>query len=188
MREYEKFENSKVVVFGGLGFLGSSLAVSLVELGANVVLYDCLLPRHGGNFANIEVISEQVRVMLRDVRTDNNLESLVNDAEYVFCLAGQTNHAASMLEPQIDFEINCVANLKILEACRRAKNSANVVFASTRQVYGKIKSIPVMETQPALPTDINGIFSHITTLMQISPNILMYMIHRTLLFHCRALS
>lgn len=157
MEHHRQFKGKKAVVFGGLGFLGSNLAIALVKLGADVTIYDCLLPLQGGNFANIDSISGDVRVLLKDVRADENLGAVISNADFIFLLTGQTSHRASMAEPLLDFEINCLSNLKILNICRQTDSAAAIVFASTRQVYGRVEAFPVTERHPVAPTDINGI-------------------------------
>ncbi len=151
------FEGSKVLITGGLGFIGSNLAGQLVQLGAEVTLLDSLFPDYGGNLFNIEPFRERVQVNISDVRNLHSVRQLVEGKDYLFNLAGQTSHLDSMLNPETDLEINCHAQLSILEACRLHNPAIKIVFASTRQIYGKPERLPVDETHPLNPVDINGI-------------------------------
>lgn len=154
MRE---FEDKKVLITGGLGFIGSNLARRLVKLGARVTLVDSLIPLHGGNHFNIEDIRDHVTVNISDVRDPHAFTHLLRSQDYLFNLAGQTSHLDSMEDPQTDLNINANAQLSILEACRRTNPEVKLVFASTRQVYGKPKYLPVDEKHPIDPVDVNGI-------------------------------
>lgn len=153
----EHFEGSNVLITGGLGFIGSNLAIRLVELGANVTLVDSLIPEYGGNLFNIEPIKDKVRVNISDVRDQFSMRYLVQGQDYLFNLAGQTSHLDSMHDPFTDMEINCRAQLSILEACRLHNRKIRIVFASTRQVYGRPQYLPVDENHPINPVDVNGI-------------------------------
>ena len=153
----EAFEGKKVLITGGLGFIGSNLARALVPLGAEVLLVDSLIPDYGGNLFNIHGIESRVKVNVADVRDANGIRYLVRDQDYLFNLAGQVSHIDSIEEPMTDLEINCASQLSILEACRRVNPSVRIVFASTRQIYGKPVSLPADENHPIHPTDINGI-------------------------------
>lgn len=152
-----KFENRNVLITGGLGFIGSNLARCLVELGANVVLVDNLIPEYGGNLFNIQGIKEKVKVNISDVRDRSSMRYLIQDQHYLFNLAGQTSHMDSMADPYTDLDINTRAQLFILEACRDYNSDVKVVFASTRQIYGKPEYLPVDEKHLLRPVDVNGI-------------------------------
>ena len=152
-----QFSNKSVLITGGLGFIGSSLARRLAKLGARVTLVDSLIPLHGGNHFNIEDIRDEVIVNISDVRDPHAFTHLLRSQDYLFNLAGQTSHLDSMEDPQTDLDINANAQLSILEACRRTNPDVKVVFASTRQVYGKPKYLPVDEQHPIDPVDVNGI-------------------------------
>jgi UDP-glucose 4-epimerase len=151
------FGGLSVLVTGGLGFIGSTLARRLVELGARVTLVDSLLPQYGGNLFNIHGIEERVRVNVSDVRDEHSMDYLVQGHDVLFNLAGQTSHMDSMLDPYTDLEINARAQLSILEACRKHNPAIRIVFAGTRQVYGKPDYLPVDESHPVRPVDVNGI-------------------------------
>jgi UDP-glucose 4-epimerase len=158
MNEYRNFyRGRRVMITGGLGFIGSNLAHQLVELGANVLLVDSLIPEYGGNLFNIAGIEDRVRVNIADVRQQSTMNYLVRDNDVIFNLAGQVSHIDSMQDPYTDLEINCRSQLSILEACRRYNPAVKVVFAGTRQVYGRPDSVPVTEHHLVRPTDVNGI-------------------------------
>ena len=151
------FEGSKVLVTGGVGFIGSHLAERLLGLGAEVTLIDSLIPDYGGNLFNIEHIRSRVQVNISDVRDTFSMRYLIEGQDYLFNLAGQTSHLDSMLNPIPDLEINCHAQLSILEACRACNPEIRIVFASTRQMYGRPERLPVTEEHPLNPVDVNGI-------------------------------
>jgi UDP-glucose 4-epimerase len=151
------FQDKRVLITGGLGFIGSNLARRLVEGGARVTLVDSLIPEYGGSLFNIDGIEDRVRLNITDVRDRHSMAYLVRDQDYLFNLAGQTSHMDSMEDPYTDLEINCVAQLSILEACRKYSPRIKVVFASTRQIYGKPDYLPVNENHLLRPVDVNGI-------------------------------
>ena len=153
----ETYQGKKVLITGGLGFIGSTLAIQLVEWGADVTLVDSMIPEYGGNLFNIEPIKNQVRVNFSDVRDPHSMEYLVKDQDYLFNLAGQVSHIDSMTDPLSDLDINTRAQVVILEACRKFNPRIVVVFASTRQIYGKPQYLPVDENHRLYPTDVNGI-------------------------------
>jgi UDP-glucose 4-epimerase len=154
-REY--YHGRAVMVTGGLGFIGSNLARRLVELGADVLLVDSFLPDAGGNLFNIDGIADRVRVNIADIRQQTTMNHLVRDRDVIFNLAGQVSHIDSMRDPYTDLEINCRSQLTVLEACRNFNPNVKVVFAGTRQVYGRPASLPVDERHLVRPTDVNGI-------------------------------
>ena len=151
------FSGARVLITGGLGFIGSATARRLVTVGAQVTLVDSLIPEYGGNMFNIAAIESQVRVNIADVRDEHGMRHLIRGHDYLFNLAGQTSHLDSMKNPFADLEINCRAQLSILEACRQFNPAIRVVFASTRQLYGKPEYLPVDEAHPLHPVDVNGI-------------------------------
>jgi UDP-glucose 4-epimerase len=155
--EPDKFRNKKIIITGGLGFIGSNLALRLVRYGAKVLLVDSLIPEYGGNLFNIKDIEHKVDVNIADVRDIYSMRYLVQGKDYLFNLAGQTAHADSMKDPYTDLEINCRAQLSILETCRKYNPSIKIVFASTRQIYGVPDYLPVDERHLLHPTDVNGI-------------------------------
>src|SRR5262249_35756726 len=147
----------KVLITGGLGFIGTTLACRLVDLGACVTLVDSLIPEYGGNLFNIAAIKDSVCVNISDVRDEHSMRYLIKGQDYLFNLAGQTSPMDSMQEPYTDLEINARAQLSILEACRKYNPKIKIVFASTRQIYGQPDYLPVDERHLLHPTDVNGI-------------------------------
>ena len=145
------------MITGGLGFIGSNLARQLADLGADVLLVDSLIPDYGGSLENIRGIEDRVRVNIADIRQQTTMDYLVQGREVIFNLAGQVSHIDSMRDPYTDLEINCRSQLTVLEACRRNNPAVKVVFAGTRQIYGKPDYLPVDEDHLVRPTDINGI-------------------------------
>jgi UDP-glucose 4-epimerase len=152
-----EFSDSQILITGGVGFIGSNLAHRLVALGADVTLVDSLIPEYGGNLFNINDIKDQVKVNICDVRDPFAMAYLLQGKDYLFNLAGQTSHLDSMQNPQTDLDINASAQLSILEACRKSNPNIKIVFASTRQLYGKPIYLPVDEKHPIQPVDVNGI-------------------------------
>ena len=150
------YRGRRVLVTGGLGFIGSNLCRALVDLGAEVLAVDSLLPDYGGNLFNLENYEGRVRINIADVR-GHAMEYLVRGQDVLFNLAGQVSHVDSMTDPFTDLEINCRSQLWILEAVRKNNPEIKIVYAGTRQVYGKPQRLPVDETHPLQPTDVNGI-------------------------------
>jgi UDP-glucose 4-epimerase len=153
----DTFTDKKVLITGGLGFIGSNLAQRLLELGAVVTLVDSLIPEYGGNMFNIKGIEDSVQVSTSDIRDEHSMRYLVQGQDYVFNLAGQTSHMDSMKDPFTDLEINSRAQLSILEICRQYNPDTKIVFASTRQIYGKPDYLPVDEKHLLRPVDVNGV-------------------------------
>lgn len=153
----ENFRGKNTLITGGAGFIGSNLAIKLVELGAKVTIIDSLIPEYGGNLFNLEPIKNEIKLNISDVRDEHSMKYLIKDQDYLFNLAGQTSHLDSMTNPYADLEINAKAQLSILEACRRYNPGVKIVFASTRQIYGKPQYLPVDEKHPLYPVDVNGI-------------------------------
>jgi dTDP-glucose 4,6-dehydratase/UDP-glucose 4-epimerase len=151
------YTGKQVIITGGLGFIGSNLARSLVHQGAKVTLVDSLIPNYGGNPFNISDIKHSVTVNISDVRDPFSMNYLLAGKDYLFNLAGQTSHMDSMIDPQTDLDINANAQLSILESCRKVNPTIKIVFASTRQLYGKPEYLPVDEAHPIRPVDVNGI-------------------------------
>lgn len=151
------FEGKQILITGGLGFIGSNLARRLVNVGAHILLVDSLIPEYGGNLYNIHGIEDRLHVNISDVRDEHSMRYLVQGKDYLFNLAGQTSHVDSMNDPYTDLEINCRAQLSILEACRKYNPAIKIVFASTRQIYGKPDYLPVDEHHLLRPVDVNGI-------------------------------
>ena len=157
MVDVTPFEGKRILITGGLGFIGSNLAHVLAGRCAELTLVDSLIPEYGGNLHNISGIEDQVQVNIADVRDESSMDYLVRGKDYVFNLAGQVSHLDSMRDPYTDLEINCRSQLSILEACRKNNRDVKIIFAGTRGQYGKIERLPVDESHPQRPTDVNGI-------------------------------
>jgi UDP-glucose 4-epimerase len=153
----DSYQGKKVMITGGLGFIGSNLAHRLAEWGADILIVDSLIPDYGGNLFNVEDIRAKARVNIADIRDRNSMDYLVREQDYIFNLAGQVSHIDSMRDPYTDLEINCRSQLSLLEACRYNNPTVKVVYASTRQVYGAPDYLPVDERHLLHPTDVNGI-------------------------------
>ena len=153
----KNYSGKEILITGGLGFIGSNLARRLVSQGANLTLVDSLIPQYGGNTFNIDDIKNKVAVNVCDVRDTFAMEHLIQGKEYLFNLAGQTSHLDSMADPHTDLDINAAAQLSILEVCRKENPDIKIVFASTRQLYGRPDYLPVDEKHPNRPVDVNGI-------------------------------
>jgi len=152
------FKNKHVLITGGLGFIGSNLAIRLHELGAKIEIIDALIPSHGGTLFNINPIEDYLTIHtfnLSEFQCD--FQEIISKQDFIFNLAGQSNHWDSMEDPLSDLEHNCMVNLRVLEHTRRYNPKARIVFTSTRQVYGRPVTLPVNESHPVNPIDINGI-------------------------------
>ena len=149
--------HKKILITGGLGFIGSNLARKLVDHRNTITVVDSLIPQYGGNLRNVHDIQDNITVNLSDVRDVPAINDLIQGHDYLFNLAGQTSHMDSMHDPITDLDINAKAQLSILEACRKYNPGIRIVFASTRQIYGKPKYLPVDEKHPRHPVDVNGI-------------------------------
>jgi len=153
----DEFKGKKVLITGGLGFIGSNLAYELVDLGASVLIVDSLLPGCGGNIHNIDGIKEKVMLNISDIRDSSSVRHLVRGQDYIFNLAAQLSHVDSMADPLTDLDINCRGHLNLLQACREYNPNVKIVYTGTRGQYGRIMYTPVDERHPMDPTDANGI-------------------------------
>lgn len=157
MTLFEAFQGRRVLVTGGLGFIGSNLTIRLVELGAKVLIVDSLIPDYGGNLYNIRDVHDRVEVNIADVRDAHSMRYLVRGQDYLFNLAGQVSHIDSMTDPFSDLDINTRAQLSIVESCRYYNPRIRIVHAATRQQYGRPLRLPVDESHLIQPSDVNGI-------------------------------
>jgi UDP-glucose 4-epimerase len=151
------FAGARVMITGGLGFIGSTLAIKLVALGAEVLLVDNLFPDYGGNLFNVTPVSDRVSVEIADIRDVAAMRELLGGRHYLFNLAAQTSHLDSMSDPETDLAINCHAQLTLLEACRAVAPAIRILHASTRQIYGRPHYLPVDEKHLLRPVDVNGV-------------------------------
>jgi UDP-glucose 4-epimerase len=157
MTDHGAFAGCRALVTGGLGFIGSHLAARLVELGAEVTIIDSLIPDYGGNLYNVRDIENRVRISFTDIRDPWSMRYLVEGQDFIFNLAGQVSHLDSMEDPETDLDINCKAQLSLLEALRETNPDARIIFAASRQQYGRPQSLPVTEKHQLVPVDVNGI-------------------------------
>lgn len=151
------FEGKKVLITGGLGFIGSNLARKLVSLGAEVYIFDNMDPNGGANPINVNDLKDRLFITLGDIRDKLAMKWAIVGKDYIFNLAGQTSHQESMAYPFMDLDTNARAQLTLLELCREYNPGVKIVFASTRQLYGKPEYLPVNEKHPIRPVDVNGI-------------------------------
>ena len=151
------FAGRRCIVTGGLGFIGSNLALALAAAGAHVTVIDALIPSHGGNPHNVAAAAGAIDVVIADIADAARTAPLVRDADYVFNLAGQISHLDSMEDPLTDFDLNARAHLSLLETLRAQRSQAVVVYSSTRQLYGRPRYLPVDEEHPVQAVDVNGI-------------------------------
>lgn len=151
------YAGKRVLVTGGLGFIGSNLAIELARMGAQVMVVDSMIPAYGANPANLEPMSGLIRINFSDIRDPHTMPHLLRGQDVVFSLAGQLSHIDSMRDPATDLDINCRSQLSLLENCRSLQPNAKIVFASTRQLYGRPRYLPVDENHPLHPIDVNGI-------------------------------
>ncbi len=147
----------KILILGGMGFIGSNLAIRLVGEGADVTIVDSMLPRYGGNLKNISPVEDKVTINYSDIRDQHSLDYLVRGKDIIYSVAGQTSHIESMNDPYTDLDINCRSQISLLESCRKNNPKVKIIYASTRQLYGKPEYLPVDEKHPTNPVDVNGI-------------------------------
>ncbi|MFA6459157.1 MAG: GDP-mannose 4,6-dehydratase [Candidatus Paceibacterota bacterium] len=149
------YKNKNILITGGLGFIGSNLAIDLVKLGANVTIVDAMIPEYGGNLHNIEPIKEKVNVQFCDIMDKNAMEWLVRGQDYIFHLAGQVSHVMSFTNPYLDIDYNVTGTVVLSEACRKYNPKAIIIFTGTRSQYGSVKTLPATEDAP---TDPKGVY------------------------------
>lgn len=148
------FAGKSVLITGGMGFIGSNLAIRLVQLGAQVTILDSMIPDYGGNEFNIAPVKDRIRVNFCDIRDESAVAYLVRGQNYVFHLAGQVCHLMSLSNPFPDIEINITGTAVLMEALRQHNKDAVVVYTGTRGQYGPSVSLPVNEEAPTNPKGI----------------------------------
>jgi UDP-glucose 4-epimerase len=152
------YDGRVVLITGGLGFIGSNLAMRLAEHSrAEIRIVDSLHPRCGGNLNNLDGIARPVQIHTFDLQETSRLRETVAGVDVIFNLAGHVSHIDSMRDPLRDLEGNAKAHLCLLESCRAVNSRARIVYSSTRQFYGRPQRLPVDEEHPVLPVDINGV-------------------------------
>src|SRR5688572_3437312 len=147
-------KGQRVLITGGLGFIGSNLAHQCLELGAEVTIYDCLDPRSGGHMYHVHDIKNSVRVILNDIRNFEGICSGILNQDVIFNCAAYTSHPNSMREPLIDIDVNCKGVINLLEAARRFNQDAKLVHVGTSTQIGLMQINPVDESHPEFPVDI----------------------------------
>lgn len=152
-----RFGGARVLITGGLGFIGSNLAIALVESGARVTLVDAMMSEYGGNLFNIEPIRDRVTINFSDIRDVNVMNYLVRDQEFVFHLAGQMDHVLSLTDPYPDIEINVKGTTVVMESLKRHNPKARLIYSGTRGQYGAAVTLPVPEDAPTHPRGLHEI-------------------------------
>ncbi len=151
------YKGKNVLITGGLGLIGSNLAIKLVKLGANVTIADLVLPQYGANFFNIKNIIKKIKIEIADIRDQKAMEKLVKDKDFIFNFAAQVSHNDSLKDPFLDLDINCKGHLTVLEACRKYNKKARIFFSGSRLQFGKIQYLPVDEKHPQEPLSVYGV-------------------------------
>jgi UDP-glucose 4-epimerase len=155
------YKDKKILITGGLGFIGSSLALKLTELGAQVTLLDAMIPDYGGNLFNIDHIKDNVTVNFSNITDASSMDYLVREKDYIFHCAGQVCHIMSLSNPFPDIEYNIRGTAVLMEACKKNNPTVKVVRTGTRGQYGQVSILPVSEEAPTNPKGIYEI-SHLT--------------------------
>ena len=151
------YGGKNILITGGLGFIGSNLAIKLVGLGANVEIVDSELSDCGSNHFNISSIRDDVKIYAVNIGNIQKMEPILKDKHYIFNLAGKVSHLGSVKNPIEDLKNNYEQHVLFLNACVDINPDAKIVYSSTRQVYGNTERIPVSEKFIPLPIDPNGI-------------------------------
>lgn len=156
-QELGMLKDSRVLVTGGLGFIGSNLILKLVDMGAAVTILDAMLPEYGSNAKNIEEVKSKVKIVVGDVRDSAVVGECVKAKDYIFHLAAQVDRTIAMANPMVDVDINLKGTLNVLEACRKQNDSAKVIYAGSRVQVGNPVYLPVDEGHPTNPNDFYGV-------------------------------
>jgi len=151
------FRGKNILITGGLGFIGSNIALALHKMGANITILDALLPLYGGNEFNVAEIREKIKVVIGDIRDEKTVNDVVVGQDYIFNLAAQVSYIDSITEPFLDLDINCLGHLRVLEAARKLAPKTKIIFSSSRLAYGRIVTTPVDESHPTNPVSMYGV-------------------------------
>ena len=154
------YQDARVLITGGMGFIGSNLAIALVRQGARVTVVDSQVPGCGADPANLDPVRDQVQISTHDIGDADAMRPLVPGQEVIFNLAGEISHVNSMTNPLRDLAINCAAQVQFLDLCRALNPNATILYASSRQVYGRPQYLPADEEHPINPADYNGVHKH----------------------------
>lgn len=157
MKKNKYFENKNILITGGAGFLGSSLAKALVPLGAQVTILDAMFPLYGGNAFNLETIKDKIDFIRGDIRDKALMDKIVVGKDIIYNFAAQVSYIDSKEDPFTDLDFNGKGHLTVLESVREYAPQARILFSSSRMVYGKILTTPVAETHPTEPLSLYGI-------------------------------
>lgn len=155
------YRGKRVLVTGGLGFIGSNLVRNLVRLEASVTVIDACYPDQGANFYNLKDQLEKIDLVVADIGEADKISERLLDQEIVFNLAACTSHVGSLLNPVQDLERNCVSQLKFLNLLADLSPGSMVIYTGSRSQYGSPLYLPVDENHPLRPVDNNGV--HKTT-------------------------
>ena len=161
------YQGRDVLVTGGLGFIGSNLAVRLAALGANVRVADSRVAGCGANLYNLKPYEQSIDWIDADLSEPDALRPAIRDAEVIFNLAGEISHIHSMEFPERDLQLNTVSQLRFLDACRQENQGIRVVYAGTRQAFGRPEYLPVDEGHPVRPVDFNGVHKYAATMYHV---------------------
>lgn len=153
----EVWSACRVLVTGGLGFIGSNLVLKLLENGSCVTVVDRVSGEFGGKIQNLGAAVQDITLHDVDIRDSAAMDDIIPEHDVIFSLAGQVSHPNSMSDPLLDLDLNCRAQLQMLESCRHFNPGVRIVFASTRQIYGRPMQMPVTEAHPLVPVDVNGV-------------------------------
>lgn len=148
------YKGKNILITGGLGFIGSSIALKMVQLGAEVTLVDAMIPDYGGNLFNIEPIKEKVTINFSNIADVTSMNYLVRDKDYIFHCAGQVCHVMSLSDPFPDIEYNIKGTAILMEACKKNNPKVKVIKTGTRGQYGPATRLPVNEDAPTNPKGI----------------------------------
>jgi len=154
---YNYYRNKIIVITGGLGFLGSSLAQKLVNYQAKIIIIDNLNPLYGGNYFNLNGIQNKVKIIIDDIRNEKVLIPIIKQCDMLYHFAAQVSYIDSLSMPYEDLELNARSTLQILEICRKYNSEAKIIFSSSRMVLGKIESDHISENSPTNPLSLYGI-------------------------------
>lgn len=154
-RAHDWYSKRRVLVLGGLGFIGSTLTRALQALGASIAVATEHRFLHEPLASGLE--SRGVHVIEADVRDAQAMRRAVRGQDVVFHLSCRSGAVQSVQDPAADLDVNCRGTLAVLEAIRAEAPAAKLVFAGSRLAYGATRSLPVCEDHPILPLCPHGV-------------------------------